>query len=146
MTDWQPPHGMTLQVQVDDIARARRFFGDIFGTAPEFEPHEDFLEWRVVPGAEVWFQVVGVPEVRPLTNRVRFRVPDVHRARRALRAASITPSEVTALPGVVRFLDFTDPWGNQLGYYEDIVPSGLQATVGGTVHDDAHFVTESDAP
>jgi predicted enzyme related to lactoylglutathione lyase len=133
---------MTLQVQVDDLEAARRFFGLVLGGAPEFEPHDDFLEWRVGTG-ETWVQVVGVPApVRPLLNRVRFGVADLAAARAAVEAAGTSVSAVTTLPGVVRWVDFADPWGNQLGFYEDLAPTGTQPGPGGSVHDPDQFETE----
>ncbi len=34
------PYGMTLQVQVGDLARAREFYMALLGSSPEFEPHQ----------------------------------------------------------------------------------------------------------
>ncbi|GAB3521718.1 hypothetical protein GCM10027402_12260 [Arthrobacter monumenti] len=51
-------------------------------------------------------------------------------------------SWMTALPGAVAFLDFADPWGNKLGYYEHISPSGELPVVGGSVHDESLFITQ----
>jgi catechol 2,3-dioxygenase-like lactoylglutathione lyase family enzyme len=137
------PYGMTLQVQVGDLARAREFYTALLGSSPEFEPHQDFLEWRVIPGGETWLQAVGVTAlVRPLANRVRFGVADIHGERGRLLGLRIDVSPVTALPGVVAFVDFADPWGNALGFYQDLAPSGQQPVVGGSVHDEGHFVTE----
>jgi catechol 2,3-dioxygenase-like lactoylglutathione lyase family enzyme len=137
------PCGMTLQVQVGDLVRAREFYTAVLGSEPEFEPHQDFLEWRVVPGGETWLQAVGViAPVRPLANRVRFGVRDVRAERDRLLAWGIDVSPVTALPGVVAFVDFADPWGNTLGFYQDLAPSGQQPVVGGSVHDADQFVTE----
>lgn len=134
---------MTLQVQVDDLARAREFYTALLGSAPEFEPHEDFLEWRVVPGGETWLQAVGVTApVRPLASRVRFGVADVRAERERLLALGIEVSPVTSLPGVVAFVDFADPWGNTLGCYQDLAPSGRQPVAGGSVHDARLFVSE----
>lgn len=136
--------GMTLQLQVGDIAEARSFYGRIFGQPPAFEPHDDFLEWPVIRGQEAWIQIVGVsknPVANP--NRVRFQVEHAAAARRALLEAGIDATEVSSLPGVVSFVDFDDPWGNALGYYEDLAPSGAQPTYAGTsVHDESLFVTE----
>jgi catechol 2,3-dioxygenase-like lactoylglutathione lyase family enzyme len=137
------PYGMTLQVQVGDLARAREFYTALLGSSPEFEPHQDFLEWRVIPDGETWLQAVGVTAlVRPLTNRVRFGVADLHAERGRLVELGIDVSRVTALPGVVAFVDFADPWGNALGFYQDLSPSGQQPVVGGSVHDKGQFVTE----
>jgi predicted enzyme related to lactoylglutathione lyase len=132
---------MTLQVQVADLESARRFYGLLLGAHPEFEPHDDFLEWRIGDG-ETWVQVVGVPApVRPLLNRVRFRVDDLEAARAEVEAAGITVSPVTTLPRVVRWVDFADPWGNQLGLYEDLAPTGAEPGPGGSVHDEEQFTT-----
>jgi len=141
MADRQPPSGMTLQLQVGDVDRARGFYGDLFGAPPGFEPHEDFLEWRVGGRGETWVQVVGVPgAVRPMLNRVRFRVTDLAAARAAVLATGTEASAIAVLPGVVRWFDFADPWGNQLGHYEDLAPSGEQPGPGGSVHDESQFV------
>jgi catechol 2,3-dioxygenase-like lactoylglutathione lyase family enzyme len=137
------PYGLTLQVQVGDLGRAREFYTALLGSSPEFEPHQDFLEWRVVPGGETWLQVVGVTApVRPLANRVRFGVADVRAERGRLMGRGIDVSTVTSLPGVVAFVDFADPWGNALGFYQDLAPSGQQPVPGGSVHDPDQFVTE----
>jgi hypothetical protein len=50
---------------------------------------------------------------------------------------------VTTLPGVVSFINFEDPWGNRLGYYEDIVPSHEQHEPGGSAHDERLFDVEN---
>ncbi len=137
------PYGMTLQVQLGDLAGAREFYKALLGSSPEFEPHQDFLERRVIPGGETWLQAVGVTAlVRPLANRVRFGVADIHAERGRLLALGIDASRVTALPGAVAFVDFADPWGNALGFYQDLAPSGQQPVVGGSVRDEHHFVAE----
>jgi predicted enzyme related to lactoylglutathione lyase len=116
----ETPSGMTLALQVGDLAQARAFYGALFGGPPQFEPVEGLLEWRVGAQGEVWLQVEAVAEVRPLVNRVRFRVTDLAAAHLAVEAAGSTPSAITTLPGVVRWFDVADPWGNRLGYYEDL--------------------------
>jgi catechol 2,3-dioxygenase-like lactoylglutathione lyase family enzyme len=134
---------MTLQIQVGDLTQAREFYTAVLGSAPEFEPHEDFIEWRVVPGGETWLQAVGVTaDVRPLTTRLRFGVADVRAERERLAGLAVDVSRVTSLPGVVAFIDFTDPWGNRLGCYQDLAPSGQQPVVGTSVHDSGKYITE----
>jgi hypothetical protein len=134
--------GFTLQVYVptDDTAEARSFYSSLFGRAPEFEPHDDFFEWAPIPGQECWFQVSGKDEATPMTNRVRFRVLDLSQALAFLDASGIERTEPSQLPDVVAFVDFDDLWGNRLGYYQDLVPSGQQREYRGTsVSDGAQF-------
>jgi predicted enzyme related to lactoylglutathione lyase len=142
VTQLRRPTGMTLQIQVTDLDSGRRFYRMLFGGDPEFEPHEDFLEWRVGDG-ETWVQVVGVPgPVRPLPTRMRLRVDDLAAARANLDASGTPVSPITTLARVVRWVDFADPWGNQLGFYEDLAPTGQQPGPGGSVHDEGHFTTD----
>lgn len=91
-------------------------------------------------GQECWVQVAAHPDPTPLTNRIRFRVLDLRAAIAYLDARSITHSEPSQLPGVVAFVDFTDPWHNRLGYYQDLVPSGRQPEyIGTSVNDASQF-------
>ena len=134
--------GFTLQVYVpiDETAAARSFYSSLFGREPEFEPHDDFFEWSPIAGQECWFQVSGKDDAPPLLYRVRFRVLDLAEALSFLDSSGIARSEPSQLPEVVAFVDFTDPWGNRLGYYQDLVPSGQQVEYPGTsVNDDAQF-------
>lgn len=135
--------GMTLQVYVPtgETDKARSFYGELFGREPEFEPHDDFFEWAPISGQECWIQVSGKVDAKPMLNRVRFRVLDFRAALNYLESSGIEHSEPSQLPGVVAFVDFSDPWGNRLGYYKDLLPSGQQQEYRGTtVNDEAQFV------
>lgn len=134
--------GFTLQVYVptDETAEARSFYSSLFGREPEFEPHDDFFEWSPIAGQECWLQVSGKDHASPLLNRVRFRVLDLGEALSFLDSSGIERSEPSQLPGVVAFVDFADPWGNRLGYYQDLVPSGQQTEYpGSSVNDASQF-------
>ncbi|MEU4215059.1 hypothetical protein [Actinoplanes sp. NPDC026623] len=106
------PRGLTLQIPVGDIEAGRRFYTALFGRGPDFAPHHDFLEWRVLAGVELWWQVVGMTEAfQPLATRVRLLVDDVRVAARHVETALGVPaSAVTTLPSVVKFINFEDPW------------------------------------
>ena len=134
--------GFTLQVYVpiDETAAARSFYSSLFGREPEFEPHDDFFEWSPIAGQECWFQVSGKDPASPLLNRVRFRVLHLSEALSFLDSSGIARSEPSQLPEVVALVDFTDPWGNRLGYYQDLVPSGQQSErLGTSVNDGEQF-------
>lgn len=147
MTDESPSSaprtmGFTLQVYVPtgETAEARSFYTRLFGREPEFEPHDDFFEWSPIDGQECWLQVGAKDDAAPISNRVRFRVLELDDALAFLDSVGIVRSEASQLPGVVAFVDFADPWGNRLGYYQDLVPSGQQQEYRGTsVNDDAQF-------
>lgn len=135
--------GVTVQVYVptNETATARSFYSTLFGREPEFEPHDDFFEWSPISGQECWVQVGGKADAAPMHNRMRFRVHDLRAALDFLDSSGIEHSEPSQLPEVVAFVDFSDPWGNRLGYYQDLVPSEQQVEYRGTsVNDDAQFI------
>lgn len=139
--------GFTLQVYVpsEQAGEARAYYRKLFGRDPEFEPHDDFFEWAPIAGQECWLQVVARSDATPLNNRIRFRVADLAEAIAFLDTRDIAHSEPSQLPGVVAFVNFADPWGNMLGYYQDLAPSGQQPEYRGTsVSDQSQFAVFRD--
>lgn len=136
------PIGMTIQVAVPaaDMQSGREYYTALFGRPPVFEAHDDFIEWPPIDGQECWLQLVGSPNFQPLWNRIRLRVADLHAAVDFLAGQNIEHSQPQYLPGVVGFLDFNDPWGNRLGYYQDLVPTEQQQSrPGSSVTDQSQF-------
>lgn len=141
------PTGMTFQLHVDDIVQGRLFYSALFGREPDFVPHDDFVEWRVQEGSEAWIQVVEVETVSPIPTRIRFGVADLEATRVRLgRELGVETSAITTLPGVVRFCDFHDPWGNRLGLYSEIAGGDEAPSPGGSVHDSTLFTGEAEHP
>ena len=133
------PSGLTIALRAGEDIAARTFYTTLFGRAPDYSPHEDFLEWQIARGA--WIQIMtGCDPVEPSLNRVRFQVEDLAAATAALRAQGIAVEPPTTLPGVVIFTNLTDPWGNPLGLFQDLAPAGGPTVPGGTVRDESHFL------
>lgn len=116
--------GLTVQIQVGDPIQGRIFYTRLFGRAPDAAPIEDFMEWRVVPDAPVWWQIVHLPmPVEPMQTRARLQVGDVDAAAAwAAAELGVDVDPITRIDGVIAFADFEDPWGNRLGFYEDRFP------------------------
>ncbi|HXY44221.1 MAG TPA: hypothetical protein VEH29_08535 [Acidimicrobiales bacterium] len=107
----------TLVVGVDDMTEALSFYGRLFGRPPDFVLEEDFQEYEVVPG--MWYQLTTrVPPGRG--RRVRFGVADMAAERQALLEQGIEVSGITGKPGVVAWCQFRDPFGNPLGFFQDL--------------------------
>jgi predicted enzyme related to lactoylglutathione lyase len=141
----ETPFGsVTIQVCVSDVTAGVAFYTKLFGKPPDFEPFEDFKEWKLTPGA--WFQVgQGVP--RP-TYTMRFRVDDFDGAMvRAERDLGIKCERIRRIEGIVMLCDFADPWGNRLGFYQPY--PGKHRVPGGKFRDDPTHVPAAyhrDAP
>jgi len=69
--------GVTVQLKVPDIAAGIAFYSQLLGRKPDFEPHEDFKEWELVPTR--WLQLAeGTPEP---AGRLRLGVDNIEHAR-----------------------------------------------------------------
>jgi predicted enzyme related to lactoylglutathione lyase len=112
--------GSTLQLFVGDGVAARAWYERLFDRPPDFEADGDsFCEWVFHPGS---WEVHVVQHETPGLQRGRFRfgVEDVDAVRAALLAAGVDVSPVESLEGVVRYCNFSDPWDNRLGLYQDL--------------------------
>jgi hypothetical protein len=138
-------NGMTLQLQVGSIDEARVMYGRLIGAEPDLEPHDDFIEWRVAPEAAVWLQLLEVADPVALPTRLRLKVPDLDAAIALAADAGLSPGPATSLPGILRFVDFADPWGNAIGFYEDLHRPGEPPAPapGGRATDPRHFTADA---
>ena len=110
-----------VSIPTRDVARARRFYGEVLGlpqnprTADEFETGNVTLAlWQ--PEAE------GVPFAAS-TAGIALRVPDVAEARRQLEAAGVPFLGDTVDTGVCHMGFFYDPDGNVLILHRRYAPS-----------------------
>jgi catechol 2,3-dioxygenase-like lactoylglutathione lyase family enzyme len=109
-----------VSVPTRDVARARRFYGDVLGLRrndrdpDEFEtPNVTLALWQ--PEAE------GVP-FAPNTAGIALRVPDVEAARERLSAHGVEFLGETVDTGVCHMGFFYDPDGNVLILHRRYAP------------------------
>lgn len=116
--------GMTIAINAGDTAEVLDFYTRVFGRGPDTAPLDDFLEWQISPGT--WLQLSTGHE-RPGANnaRVRLEVEDVEDAVQRMSTAEVPVGEVVTVPDVVAFANFSDYWGNALGYYQLLTPRRL---------------------
>jgi catechol 2,3-dioxygenase-like lactoylglutathione lyase family enzyme len=115
------PPGLTIQLWVGDGSAGRGWYARLFGRPPDFTPfsHDTFCEWIFKPG--YWeIHVVEKDHPEPRQAPVRFGVEDIHAARQQVLELGVGADAIEELPGVVRWCNFTDPWGNRLGFYQDL--------------------------
>ncbi len=124
--------GVTIQLKVADIKAGVAFYSRLIGRKPDFEAHEDFKEWELIPGC--WLQLVeGFPQP---AGRLRMGVDNIDRAREeAQQELGMTCSEVEHIAGLAAWCNFEDPWGNHLGFFQDLAVNEIPKAPGGSVHD-----------
>jgi catechol 2,3-dioxygenase-like lactoylglutathione lyase family enzyme len=112
-----PIEGVTVVVGVTGMDEALAFYRQFFGRAPDFVLAEDFQEYEVVAG--MWYQLTT--RVAPgRGRRVRFGVSDIWAERQALISQGLEVTEIAGEPGIVAWCEFKDPFGNPLGYFQDL--------------------------
>lgn len=110
--------GVTNQVKVNDFREGRDWYVKLLGRLPDFMASDDFHEWEIVPGS--WLQVA---EGNPQTGNgpIRFGVTNLQQERERLtQELDVQVSEIEKVEGVVAWVNFTDPFGNKLGFFQDL--------------------------
>ncbi|MEQ2528260.1 VOC family protein [Robertmurraya yapensis] len=108
---------ITNQVRVTNIMDGQKWYETVLKKKPDFIPHEGFAEWELIPGC--WLQVAeGIPTVG--NGPIRFGVTNIESEReRLVKELGIEEFEIHSRPEVpVKWGAFSDPWGNQLGFFE----------------------------
>ncbi|MCD5322160.1 MULTISPECIES: VOC family protein [Pontibacillus] len=108
---------MTTQFRVSDMKEGQEWYETLLNKKPDFIPHEGFAEWELIPGC--WLQVaegtltegngplrLGVTDIESERDRL---VEHLHIDRFDIHSRSEVP---------VKWGTFSDPWGNQLGFFE----------------------------
>lgn len=110
---------MTIQVRVSQFDQGLSWYRTLFQREPDFVPHEGFAEWELLPGC--WLQLAeGEPTVG--SGPLRLGVTDIdHERDRIISALDVEPFELYSRPEVpVKWGTFSDPWGNRLGFFEQL--------------------------
>lgn len=116
--------GMTIAINAGDADEVLDFYTRVFGRGPDTAPLDDFLEWQICPGT--WLQL-STGHTRPGANnaRIRLEVGDIADAVERMRAAGVPIGETVRVPDVVAFANFSDYWGNALGFFQLLSPRKL---------------------
>lgn len=115
---------MTIALNAGDFHEVLDFYTQVFGHGPDTAPLDDFLEWQICTGS--WLQLSTGHE-RPGANnaRVRLEVPDITAAVARVTGSGVPVGETVVIQDVVSFANFSDLWGNALGFYQLLSPRNV---------------------
>lgn len=108
---------ITYQVRVTDIQQGHKWYEMLLNKKPDFIPHDGFVEWVIIPG--FWLQVAeGTPYEG--SGPLRLGITNIIAERdRLVKELGIEKFEIFSCEEVpAKWGSFTDPWGNQLGFFE----------------------------
>lgn len=119
---------MTFQVRVPDFNEGFRWYTTLLNKNADFIPHEGFAEWELIPGC--WLQVAeGIPTEG--CGPFRLGVLDIEATReRIIKELNVDTFEIYSRHEVpVKWATFSDPWGNQIGFFEYLKETDKQEKI-----------------
>jgi len=114
--------GLTCSIQVTDLDRALKWYGDVFGFKTLYKV--DHIAWAEmathIPGVNI-----GLGQVEKITGRgnckLTFGVKDADKTRKMLEAKGVKfDGETVVMPGMVKLATFFDPDQNIVMVYQDL--------------------------
>jgi predicted enzyme related to lactoylglutathione lyase len=112
-----------IRVPVDDIEKAKRFYGEVLGLPPGPTAHEDWVEFQA---GNVTLAVM-TPETHDYEfsslppSTIALGVPDVAATKAQLEAAGVAVGEMWD-SGVCNGAGFSDPAGNRILLHHRYAP------------------------
>ena len=107
-----------VNLSVDDLEAARRFYGELLGLTAAPRPAEAGRAgcWFVLGLTELHLSVDSGSINTGSQRHVAFEVDDLRGLRQRLGEAGVTITEARRMPGLERFFA-ADPAGNRLEFY-----------------------------
>lgn len=105
---------VTVGLAVKDLKKSVKWYRKVFEPQEETQPMEEIAELKLGP---VWLQLFQKPAV-PGDGALRFGVADLEAQRARLKKMRLKAEEITDIPGIIRYFDFSDPDGNLLSMYQ----------------------------
>jgi len=112
-----------LNIEVGDVAAARKFYGTLLGAEPRGQAGNRFY----INAGPVALQIVGVPSPHPAAKALYFNATNldsVHERAAALGSLSsdlvhgLKAGDISVKPWGERSFYANDPWGNPLCFVE----------------------------
>jgi catechol 2,3-dioxygenase-like lactoylglutathione lyase family enzyme len=111
-----------VSVLTQDIARAKKFYGETLGLPIETEGHNDLEFTLGQVTLDVFDPTTIGQEFAPSPAGIAIRVPDVAATRAALEAKGVQFDGEIVDTGVCHFAFFKDPDGNALMLHRRYAP------------------------
>ena len=106
----------TVGLPVTELKRAVEWYRQLLGEVEEVNPAPGVWEFQIISSG--WLQLFESEINNPNLAVVRFESDDIEASRMQALSLGTDVREIETLPGVVRYFEFRDPFGNRLSFYE----------------------------
>ncbi len=107
---------LTVGVPVPNLDEATEWYRKLLGERNEINPAPGVREFEVL--SECWLQLFEFRNTARSESIFRMGITDIARQHERISNLGIEPSPIETVPGVVRYFNFCDPYGNRLGFYQ----------------------------
>jgi catechol 2,3-dioxygenase-like lactoylglutathione lyase family enzyme len=113
--------GLTVDLPVRSLDAARHFYDAVMARPPDLNP-AGTAEWILRRDPEVALRVVETDVAVLCSGRLGLGVADVDAEHARLRPLLDRVPDVRRKPGVIATLELTDPSGNRIVLWQDLLP------------------------
>ena len=106
---------VTIGVPVRSVVEASRWYERCLRLTGHIDPASDIREYELVPGC--WLQL-SETNTAPSEHCLLLGVADLEGERERLVNIGVDVGQIQRVEGVIAFVDFKDPDGNNLGFYQ----------------------------
>jgi hypothetical protein len=119
--------GAAVDVAVTDLSQAERFYAVLVGRACDLRPRPDQREWRLHAQPEVVLRLSELPDSAGHSTAA-IGVHDLAGERDRLAVDWPHIPDIHTKPGVIALLRLTDPDGNTVVLWQDLLGNHRPAT------------------
>jgi hypothetical protein len=112
--------GFTADVRANDLEVARAFYAAALGRPPDLTPAPDTAEWNLHQAPQIALRILHTPHP-PGGARIGIGVTDLATEHARLRRALPAVPDLEVVPGVIALVELSDPDGNLLVFWEDLL-------------------------
>jgi predicted enzyme related to lactoylglutathione lyase len=107
---------VTIGLPVSDLDSATEWYRKLLGNVEEINPAPGVWEFSLTPNS--WLQLFEVKTSEPNPTVIRFESNSIRASHELALKLGNEVGEIESVPNVVRFFEFSDPYGNLLSFYE----------------------------
>ena len=107
---------VTIGLPVSNLSEATEWYREILGNPEMINPVPGVSELSLTSTS--WLQLFQVENSDSKPTFLRFESNDIKRSHELALKHEGLVGDVETVPGVVKYFDFQDPYGNMLSFYE----------------------------
>ena len=107
---------VTIGLPVPDLEAAKAWYRDLLGERSELAPAPGVFEIEILPGT--WLQLLESERKGAADGILRLGTDDIEQEHARVQEGGGHPTAIQTVPGMVRYFEFADPYGNRLSFYQ----------------------------